>query len=576
MKNTLKYTIYGLLFGFLFPLTSTFIETYAIFHNFYFDSFVVTQLKTPLLWIIDLAPFVLGFMGFLVGKSYDKLELKIFELKKIKDFSFELQNETKQKSIAEEKFRVLFEHSADAHLLFDDTGIIDCNNAAVKMLKCSDKNQILSLHPSVLSPEYQPDGRKSSEKAVEMDSIAREKGFHRFEWVHRKIDNIDFPVEVTLNPVVLNDKTALLVVWHDITEHKFFEKNLLLANEETKKSKLLIQSKKEFLQHEINRILDVTNRIALGNLNNFIENKDEDEDVSKLINSINFMVTELKSIVKSVKNVSYQVSVSMTDLAVDVEDLEKGARKQVNQVGQITLSIEQMVSSVEENLKSIGFVSQLADENSNKAITGGKIVNKTIEVMDKISGEINNSAIKVNKLGSEAQKIGEIVDVIKDIADQTNLLALNAAIEAARAGEAGKGFAVVASEIRKLAERTTNATKEVGLIISTNRIDTEEAMAAMNKGKEVVKDGVSFANHAGKSLEEIETGINGLKLNIMELATVFEEQKSTSNAVIENIETIMIMAQNATKITNNFIDKSQEINELATMLFELVEKFNFD
>src|SRR5207302_1950157 len=117
-----------------------------------------------------------------------------------------------------ERFRVLFEHSSDAHLLHDDTGIIDCNNAAIAMLRCTDKSQVLRLHPAALSPEFQPDGRRSMEKCIEVDSIARRRGYHRFEWIHRKADGTDFPVEVTLTPVTINGKDTLLVVWHDLTE----------------------------------------------------------------------------------------------------------------------------------------------------------------------------------------------------------------------------------------------------------------------------------------------------------------------------------------------------------------------
>jgi two-component system, sensor histidine kinase and response regulator len=126
---------------------------------------------------------------------------------------------------AEERFRVLFEHSSDAHLLFDESGIIDCNQAAITLLRCTDKRQVLSLHPAKLSPEFQPDGRRSDEKCIEMDRLARERGHHRFEWQHRRMDGSDFPVEVTLTPVQLHGHTVLLVVWHDLTERKRAEES---------------------------------------------------------------------------------------------------------------------------------------------------------------------------------------------------------------------------------------------------------------------------------------------------------------------------------------------------------------
>lgn len=127
---------------------------------------------------------------------------------------------------SDNRFRVLFEDSSDAHLLFDDSGIIDCNNAAIEMLKCKDKREVLLLHPASLSPEYQPDGSLSLEKCIIMDGLAKKNGFHRFEWIHRKMNGIDFPVEVTLTPVSLQGKDALLVVWHDLTDRKKAEEEM--------------------------------------------------------------------------------------------------------------------------------------------------------------------------------------------------------------------------------------------------------------------------------------------------------------------------------------------------------------
>ncbi len=137
----------------------------------------------------------------------------------------------RERRASEEKFRVLFEHSSDAHMIFDETGIIDCNNAAVAMLRCRDKQEVLSLHPAQLSPELQPDGRRSMEKCIEMDARARAQGHHRFDWVHRNLDGEDFPVEVTLTPVTLSSRPALLVVWHDLTERKRTEDDLRRAKE---------------------------------------------------------------------------------------------------------------------------------------------------------------------------------------------------------------------------------------------------------------------------------------------------------------------------------------------------------
>ncbi len=150
-------------------------------------------------------------------------------LSELEEQNAALEKRVAELELSEERFRTLFEFSNDAHLIFDVAtgGIIDCNAEAIRMLRCTDKNQVLAIHPAVLSPEYQPDGRTSFEKSIEMDATARKNGYHRFEWIHRRMDGEDFPVQVTLTPVTLHSGPALLVVWHEITDIKRTESELL-------------------------------------------------------------------------------------------------------------------------------------------------------------------------------------------------------------------------------------------------------------------------------------------------------------------------------------------------------------
>lgn len=140
-----------------------------------------------------------------------------------------IMQDVSERLASHERFKVLFEYSSDAHLLFDESGIVDCNEATVRMLGGTSKQQILAQHPAIFSPEYQSDGRRSDEKCIEMDALARANRFHRFEWIHRKMDGTDFPVEVTLTPVNIAGRDTLLTVWHDLTEQKAAQEALRTA-----------------------------------------------------------------------------------------------------------------------------------------------------------------------------------------------------------------------------------------------------------------------------------------------------------------------------------------------------------
>jgi methyl-accepting chemotaxis protein len=193
--------------------------------------------------------------------------------------------------------------------------------------------------------------------------------------------------------------------------------------------------------------------------------------------------------------------------------------------------------------------------------------------MKRIAQVVEVSAGTVKELGKSSDQIGEIIGVIDDIADQTNLLALNAAIEAARAGEQGRGFAVVADEVRKLAERTTKATKEIAGMIKKIQSDTAGAVASMEEGTAEVKQGMKLADRAGASLQEIVGVSQKVTDMVTQIAAASEEQSSASEQISKNVEGISKVTGETAQGTQQIARAAEDLNRLTDNLQRLIEQF---
>jgi methyl-accepting chemotaxis protein len=220
--------------------------------------------------------------------------------------------------------------------------------------------------------------------------------------------------------------------------------------------------------------------------------------------------------------------------------------------------------------------SRAADASGKAAATarrGGGIVEDTLSKMRAISGAVSGTAKQIAELGKSSDKIGHIIGVIDDIADQTNLLALNAAIEAARAGEQGRGFAVVADEVRKLAERTTTATKEIAEMIRTVQSETKTAVAAMEAGTQQVEEGVKTTAQAGDSLKEIIHMSDNVGEMITQIATAATEQSSASEEIHQNLERIATLVRESAEGSQQSAKACQDLSGLALDLQGTVSQF---
>jgi len=299
-------------------------------------------------------------------------------------------------------------------------------------------------------------------------------------------------------------------------------------------------------------------------------------ELDNLKQSINTLGSSLQNLIGQVAESVKMTSVTAFEMTATAETLAAASQEQSAQSDEVASAVEEMSRTVSDNAQSAGRTAEVAERNGAVARDGGNVVEQTIGKMKDIATVVSNSASNIQKLGESSKEIGEIISVIDDIADQTNLLALNAAIEAARAGEQGRGFAVVADEVRKLAERTTEATKQIATMIKGIQSDTEIAVLAMNKGNEEVQNGINLADRAGESLREIVQSSQDVLDMINVIVVASEEQAATSEEISKNVVSIsQVTAESALQI-EEIAKNSEQLSNMTEQLNQLVGQFKIE
>ncbi|HEY3345988.1 MAG TPA: methyl-accepting chemotaxis protein, partial [Nitrospirota bacterium] len=320
------------------------------------------------------------------------------------------------------------------------------------------------------------------------------------------------------------------------------------------------------------RICEAASKVAEGDFTQSIDVHTDDE-LGMLAERFNAMSETLKGTISNIIEVARKLAASSSQLSDSSEQMARGAVDQDSQASQVAAAMEEMSATVVEVARNSAEAAESAKEASTDAAKGGDIVARTVRKMEHIAEATSQTAGIVGQLGKSSERIGEIVAVINDIADQTNLLALNAAIEAARAGEQGRGFAVVADEVRKLAERTTKATKEIAGMIRSIQGDTAGAVEAMGEGGREVEEGVELAREAGKSLGSIIDKVNNATEMIQRIAAASEQQSTASEQISGNVEGIAEVIRQNSGVSQAASSSSQELANLAKELEDMVSSF---
>lgn len=328
-----------------------------------------------------------------------------------------------------------------------------------------------------------------------------------------------------------------------------------------------------YLEESTRTILGEMEKFADGDMTVSVVAK-KDDDIGRLFNGFNKAVYNIGGMLGKVEEAVSATASASSQISSSTEEMAAGAQEQTQQATEVAGAVEEMTKTIVDTTRNAGSAAEIAKQAGDTAKIGGQVVEETIAGMNRIADVVQKSAETVEALGKSSDQIGEIVQVIDDIADQTNLLALNAAIEAARAGEQGRGFAVVADEVRKLAERTTKATKEIAGMIRQIQKDTSGAVDSMTLGKREVEEGKHLAAKAGESLKEIIAGATKVVDTITQVAAASEEQSSASEQISKNIEAISSVTQETAAGTQQIARAAEDLNRLTTTLQDLLGKFS--
>ncbi|RMH93513.1 methyl-accepting chemotaxis protein [Lysobacter pythonis] len=324
-------------------------------------------------------------------------------------------------------------------------------------------------------------------------------------------------------------------------------------------------------QEAIMRLLDEMGSLAEGDLT--VKATVTEDMTGAIADSINFAVEQLRSLVGTINNTSVRVASSAQETQATAMHLAEAAEHQATEIGSATDRINEIAGSINQVSENSAQSAEVAQRSVEIAANGAGVVRQTIQGMDSIRGQIQETSKRIKRLGESSQEIGAIVELINDISEQTNILALNASIQAASAGEAGRGFAVVADEVQRLAERASNATKRIEGLVSTIQSDTIEAVSSMEQTTTEVVRGARLAEDAGTALGEIERVSSDLASLIRNISQAASQQSNAASNITDAMNTIQSITVQTSQGAHHTAESIGNLAQLASDLRRSVADF---
>ncbi|MGO1617290.1 MAG: methyl-accepting chemotaxis protein, partial [Oceanisphaera sp.] len=302
-------------------------------------------------------------------------------------------------------------------------------------------------------------------------------------------------------------------------------------------------------------------------------NSEQGHELGLLASSFNQFAGQISGLIQNTRQSADTLQQASDQLQQFMTETETGIARQDHESDQLATAMNQMSATAQEVASSAARAAEAAQQAEDQVTDAQQLLQGTIAVINGLEDQIVNGVDIIQRLGTESEQIGTVLDVIRDIAEQTNLLALNAAIEAARAGEQGRGFAVVADEVRNLAGRTQTSTAEIDDMITRLQQGAQEAVHAIEYIREGSANTVSEAKRIDGALHSVSDAVNTINSMNEQIASAAEEQTQVSESINVNVHQIVAISEQTNSGSRAASDTSKQVGELATHLQQLVGRY---